>query len=107
LLSLPEGEFPGKEIERDTLNSITRSSLRDMFEQLKQRIGPTWLRPDVLASGIQLTGGCSLLKGMDELAEEVFGIPAYRARTKGIFGPASLIEISTVRMCNRVGEMGA
>jgi len=93
MITLPaEGGFPGKEIESDTLNSIIRSSLRDMFERLKQRIGPTWLRPDVLASGIQLTGGCSLLKGMDELVEEVFGIPAYRARTKGIFGPASVIE---------------
>ncbi len=102
MISLPaEGEFPGKEIERDMLNAIIRSPLLDMFERLKQRIGTTWLRADALASGIQLTGGCSLMKGMDELAEEVFGIPAYHARTKEICGPAG--EIGDPRYACAIG----
>jgi cell division protein FtsA len=45
-----------------------------------------------LGGGLLLTGGCSLLEGIDELAEEVFGFPARLTHAHAVSGPASAFE---------------
>jgi cell division protein FtsA len=50
------------------------------------------VRLDSLAAGVHLTGGGSMLPGIDELAREVFGIPTHVARAKGIIWAASALE---------------
>ena len=59
---------------------------------VKTRLESSGVRLDSLLAGVHLTGGCSLLPGICELAEEVFGIPARRARLKGISTVASTLE---------------
>ena len=39
-----------------------------------------------------LTGGCSLLKGFDLLAQEVFDLPAHIGRSETMAGPVSAFE---------------
>ena len=85
------GSIP-REIERDTLNTIVRRSVRRALRSVKHDIVFSGMRLDSLLAGVHLTGGCSLLPGICELAEEVFGIPSLRARLKGFSTVASTHE---------------
>jgi len=55
---------------------------------IKTRLTSNNMRLDSLPAGSNLTGGCSLLPGICELAEEVFGITALRGRLHGVAGSA-------------------
>lgn len=66
------------------LNTIVHCRVRETFESVKRCLESSGVRLDSLIAGLHLTGGCSTLHGIRELAEEVFGIPASRARVKGI-----------------------
>jgi cell division protein FtsA len=41
---------------------------------------------DILAAGVVLTGGTALLKGITELAEQIFNMPVRRGSPTGIGG---------------------
>lgn len=86
-----ESGFAGKEIERETLNTIIHLRLRETFELLKRRLDE---EPFInyLGAGIFLTGGCSLLNGIDHLAEEVFEMPAHLAHAQTACGVTSAVE---------------
>src|SRR5437667_5756383 len=65
--------FAGKEIERETLNTIIHLRLRESLELLKRGLeDEPYL--SYLGAGIFMTGGCSLLNGIDHLTEEIFEI---------------------------------
>jgi cell division protein FtsA len=83
--------FAGKEIERETLNTIIHLRLRESFELLKRKLDQEPFL-DYLGEGIFITGGCSMLKGIDHLAEEVFGIPACVAHAQTMSGLTSAFE---------------
>jgi cell division ATPase FtsA len=55
-----------------------------IFHRMKTRIETRGVRLDSLGAGVHLTGGCSLLDWIGDLAEEVFGIPAQLARVHGV-----------------------
>src|SRR5258707_13414164 len=63
--------FAGKEIERDTLNTIIHLRLRETFELLRRTVEE---EPFVnyVGAGIFITGGCSLVNGIDHLAGGIF-----------------------------------
>src|SRR5215467_13944752 len=83
--------FAGKEVERETLNMIIHMRLRETFELLKRRLeDEPYL--DYLGEGIFLTGGCSQLNGIDNLAEDVFAIPARAAHARTMSGLTSAFE---------------
>lgn len=63
-----------------------------IFDRIKTRIETSGVRLDTLGAGVHLTGGCSLLRGIDDLAQEVFGLQAQRARVTGVKCAASEIE---------------
>jgi len=48
---------------------------------------------DLLASGVVLTGGSTLLHGMPELAEEVLGLPVRRGLPRNIGGLTDVVKI--------------
>jgi cell division protein FtsA len=83
--------FAGKEIERETLNTVIHLRLRETFELLKRRLDE---EPFInyLGSGIFITGGCSLLNGIDHLAEEIFELPAHVAHAQTTSGVTSAVE---------------
>ncbi len=71
-----ETGFAGREIEREMLNTIIYCRMREVFELLKDSLErEPFLQ--MLGSGIYLTGGCSQLRGIQELAQEVFNIPVH------------------------------
>src|SRR5678816_2218867 len=67
--------FAGKEVERETLNTIIHMRLRETFELLKRRLEDQSFL-NYLGAGIFITGGCSLLNGIDHFASEIFEVPA-------------------------------
>lgn len=83
--------FAGKEIERETLNTIINLRLRETFELLKKKLEE---EPFInyVGEGIFITGGCSQLKGIDHLAEEVFELPARVAHAQTMSGLTSAFE---------------
>ncbi len=86
-----ETGFAGKEIEREMLNTIVHCRARETLELLKRRLDEEDHLP-YLGAGIMLTGGCSLLRGIDQLAEEIFGTPAHLTHAHAVSGPTSAFE---------------
>ncbi len=86
----PEPGFAGREIERETLNSIIHFRLREAFELLKRQLeAEPYLR--YLGAGAVLTGGCSLIHGINHLAEEVLGLPVQPAQPPPLQGVTSAL----------------
>ncbi len=86
-----ETGFAGKEIEREMLNTIVHCRVRETFELLKKKLDTdNYLH--FLGAGMMLTGGCSQLKGIQHLAEEVFGMPVHVTHAQTVSGLTSAFE---------------
>ena len=83
--------FAGKEIERETLNTIIHLRLRESLELLKRQVEEESFI-NYIGAGIFITGGCSLLSGIDHLAQEIFEIPAHAAHAQTMSGLTSAVE---------------
>jgi len=83
--------FAGKEIERETLNTIIHLRVRETFELLKRQLDEESFI-NYVGEGIFITGGCSLLQGIDHLAEDIFEIPARVAHAQTMSGLTSAFE---------------
>lgn len=86
-----EHGFAGKEVEREMLNTIIHMRMRETFELLKREIDQQDFY-DYLGAGIVLTGGTSELRGIKQLAEEVFGMPVQLCRARNVSGVTSAFE---------------
>lgn len=79
-----EDEARGQEVQ-----AVIRRSVHDVFARTKCHMAGR-VRLDRGSARVHLTGGGSPLHGVDNLAEEVFGIPSIRGVAKGIvWEPAS------------------
>lgn len=83
--------FAGKDVERETLNAIIHMRVREILELLKRRLDEADYL-DFLGAGALLTGGCSQLRGIEELAVEVLGIPVHLTRAQTMAGITSAFE---------------
>jgi cell division protein FtsA len=83
--------FAGKEIERETLNTIIHLRLREAFEMLRRKLEEQSFI-NYIGGGIFITGGCSLLGGIDHLAQEIFEMPAHSAHAQTMSGLTSAVE---------------
>jgi cell division protein FtsA len=91
ILLKDDSGFAGKEIERETLNTIVHLRMRETFDLLKRQLDDeTFI--NYAGAGIFLTGGCSLLGGIDHLAEDVFDMPAHVAHAQTMSGLTSAVE---------------
>ena len=91
ILLKDDSGFAGKEIEREMLNTIVHLRVREGFELLKRRLDEEPYL-NYLGAGIFITGGCSLLSGIDHLAEEIFEMPAHVAHAQTTWGVTSAVE---------------
>jgi cell division protein FtsA len=87
----PEAGFAGCVVERKLLNTIISCRVQETFELVKREL-ETARALKYLGGGILLTGGCSLLEGIDELAGKVFGVPVRLTHAHAVSGPASAFE---------------
>ena len=83
--------FAGKEVERETLNTIINLRMRETFELLARQLeagGDLHL----LGAGIFITGGNSLLRGIDALAQDIFELPVHITHAQTMSGLTSAFE---------------
>ena len=91
ILLKDDSGFAGKEVEREILNTIIHMRLRESLELLKRQLEEESFI-NFTGAGIFITGGCSLLNGIDHLAEEIFEMPAHVAHAQTMSGLTSAFE---------------
>ncbi len=72
-------------LSRQILTEIIEPRVEEMFSLVQQEIHRTGYE-DLLASGVVITGGATLLKGMPELAEDILGVPVRLGMPTGMGG---------------------
>jgi cell division protein FtsA len=72
-----------KEVSRNVLASIIEPRMEEIYSLAAREIRKVG-QPDVLTSGIVLTGGGALLPGAAQLAEQMFDMPVRIGQTRGI-----------------------
>ena len=71
------------------LNEVIHLRTREILEKIKDRCQDHLGR---LAAGVYLTGGVSLMKGIDGVARDVFGIKVTRAGSAQVSGVTAMFE---------------
>ncbi len=79
-----------RSISRQLLSEIIEPRVEEIFLLIKREIEKSGFA-DVLASGIVITGGSSILEGMPELAERIFDMPVRRGSPQGIGGLVDVV----------------
>ncbi|WP_411823979.1 cell division protein FtsA [Leptospira sp. 'Mane'] len=74
-----------RSIFRQELVEIMEPRIREILEMVDHELNRSGFKP-ALAGGVILTGGTSLLYGIDVLAEEVFRLSVGRAKPAGLTG---------------------
>ncbi len=90
--------FSGKEVQREMLNMIIHARLEELFTLLRKRLVGE-VPEHLLGAGIMLTGGCSLIRGIREVAESVFDLPVHLTRAQAVSGPTSAFENPQFSTC--------
>jgi cell division protein FtsA len=78
-------------VSRQILSEIIEPRVEEIFTLIKQEIAKSGYE-DMIASGVVLTGGSTLLEGMPELAEQIFNLPVRRGVPKGIGGLVDVVK---------------
>ncbi len=77
-------------LSRYTLAEIIEPRVEEILSLVQHEITRTGYG-NLLASGIVLTGGCALLEGIPDLAEQIFNVPVRRGIPIGISGLVDLV----------------
>lgn len=72
------------EISRSLLNDIIYGRLEETLTIIKDQLPKNALT--AVGSGVFLTGGTSRMRGFNELANQIFGLPIYQAQQSNISG---------------------
>tara|TARA_B100000959_G_scaffold277598_1_gene334475 strand:- start:376 stop:1605 length:1230 start_codon:yes stop_codon:yes gene_type:complete len=78
-------------LSQQILTEIIEPRVEEMFSLVHQEIIRTGYE-DLLASGVVITGGGTLLDGMCELAEDILGLPVRRGEPCGIGGLVDVVK---------------
>jgi len=78
-------------LSRRILTEILEPRVEEIFQLVQREIQRCGYE-DLLASGVVITGGSTLLAGMPELAEEVLGLPVRRGMPRGIGGLVDVVK---------------
>jgi cell division protein FtsA len=84
------GGRPPRIVPREELVNVIMPRVEEIFDHVKKEIGRSGFE-DLLASGVVLTGGSTVLEGMTELAEEILGMSARRGIAKNIGGLVDVV----------------
>lgn len=77
---------------REIINGVIRARMEETFLLVLKRVQASGVSLERLAGGVYLCGGTSLLRGLDQLAEEVFGVPVRRSSFSPMAGLSSRFE---------------
>ncbi len=79
------GSRESKEVSRSILAAIIEPRMEEVFSLALREIKKSSFA-EILASGVVLTGGGSLLEGAEDLAEQVFDMPVRKGKVNGVAG---------------------
>jgi cell division protein FtsA len=86
------GDRKPRILPRQLLTEIIEPRVEEIFSLVQREIQKTGTE-DLLASGLVITGGSTLLEGMPELAEDVVGLPVRRGLPqRGIGGLVDVVK---------------
>jgi cell division protein FtsA len=86
------GDRKPRILSRQLLTEIIEPRVEEIFSLVRREIQKTGCE-DLLASGLVITGGSTLLEGMAELAEDVAGLPVRRGLPqRGIGGLVDVVK---------------
>jgi cell division protein FtsA len=78
-------------LSRQILAEIVEPRVEEIFMLVQHEIQKCGME-ELLASGVVITGGSTLLAGMTEMAEEVLGMPVRRGVPRGIGGLVDVVK---------------
>lgn len=78
-------------LSRQILSEIIEPRVEEIFSLVRQEMVKSGFE-EMIASGVVLTGGATLLSGMPELAEQVFDFPVRRGIPKGMGGLVDVVK---------------
>jgi cell division protein FtsA len=79
-----------RSLSRQVLCEIIEARAEEIFQLVRDEVRNTGYE-DLLASGVVLTGGCSHLEGMQDLAEEILGLPVRFGAPVGVGGLGDVV----------------
>lgn len=85
-----EGES-GKKVSQELLNRIMNARVTELLTLVHEPLARQGVL-DRLGKGIYLTGGSSLMRGIGQVAEEIFGVPVQKSWSEAMSGPSALFE---------------
>src|SRR5574342_651053 len=85
------GGGPPRVLSRQILAEIVEPRVEEISMLVQHEIQKCGME-EILASGIVITGGSTLLSGMPEMAEEVLGMPVRRGLPRGIGGLVDVVK---------------
>lgn len=77
-------------LSRQILSEVLEPRVEEVFQLVRQEIVRSGFE-DRLAAGVVLTGGCAVLEGMPELAEQVFNLPVRRGIPRSVGGLVDVV----------------
>jgi cell division protein FtsA len=84
------GGRPPRVLSRQILSEIIEPRVEEIFAYVGREIINAGCE-DLIASGVVITGGTTILENMPELAEEVLGLPVRRGIPRGIGGLVDVV----------------
>lgn len=77
-------------LSRQILAEIIEPRMEEVFTLVHQEIQRSGCE-DMIAAGVVLTGGTSIMEGVPEIAEQIFNLPVRRGSPKGIGGLVDVV----------------
>lgn len=91
MISIPSvGERPSRDVSLGVVASIIQPRVEEIFKMVLLELKRTNFYQSV-AGGIVLTGGGSMLRGIDVLAEQVFDLPVRVGTPRGFGGMSQIV----------------
>ncbi|MBI2877492.1 MAG: cell division protein FtsA [Candidatus Tectomicrobia bacterium] len=84
------GGRDSRKLSRKVLSEIVESRAEEIFRRVDLEIRNSGYK-DLLASGVVITGGSSIMEGMQEIAEEILELPVRRGLPMGIKGLVDMV----------------
>jgi len=84
------GSKRSRTFSKKEITEIIEPRVEEIFSLVQREIIKSGYE-DLLASGIVITGGCTLLAGMQELAEMIFDLPVKKGIPKGFGGLLDIV----------------
>ena len=84
------GNRPSRELSRQTLAEVVEPRYEELFTLIQAELQRSGYA-DLVAAGLVLTGGSAKMKGVVELAEEIFHLPVCLASPSGIAGQSNIV----------------